>query len=160
MSTTASKQIIQTDNNPEKAFWGSMKLALIAILLGIPCIYVGYELEQSLTYFSESYEEILAIGVFAVGVVMVLLGIGTPFFSRSKAKNDILTVYDDHIEGSCSKVEGQLQTFVNFYEKYDKIQSVSTAGNIISVNLSDGKSLNCTAFNAEEVASAIRERIL
>ena len=160
MSTTASKQIIKTDNNPEKAFKGSLKIALIGISLGILCIFVGNTLEENLTYYSKDYEELMAMGIYSLGVLMVLLGIGMPFFSRSNAGKSVLAVYDDHIEGSGFQIAGNVQTFVNFYEKYDKIQSVSTAGNIISINLSDGKSLNCTAYNAEEVASAIRARIL
>ena len=160
MSTTTSKQIIQTDNNPEKVFKGSLKIALIGISLGILCIFVGNTLEESLTYYSESYEELMAMGTYSLGVVLVLLGIGMPFFSRINAGKSVLTVYEDRIEGSGFQVDGNVQTFVNFHEKYNNIRSVSINGNTISVNLSDGKSLNCTAFNAEEVASAIRDRIL
>lgn len=159
MNKTSSPPIIRTDNNPQKTFFSSLKLSLIMVVLGIFSIAIGQKFQENLTYFSEDYEELFASGMVFVGMLLLLMAVVLPFFNRKIAQKTVLVVYSNYIEGSAFQINGNTQTFVNFHETYDKINSVSTNKNNISVNLSDGKTIRCSAYNAEAVASAIRARI-
>ncbi len=152
MNKTSSPPIIRTDNNPQKFFRKFLVLGVLSVLAGIFFMVIGMEMQEQLHYFSKDSEVFAAMFVTGWGGVSFWLGIVIPIFMRILASKTVLTVYDDHIEGS-SPFTG------NCYETYDKISSVSTGTNRVSLNLSNGKSIGYIAYNAEAVASAIRARI-
>lgn len=160
MENSQVRLVVSSDNSPQKAFLRALKFSIFAIVLGIAVTFVGYILLEDLTYFSKDSEEWMAIGVFAVGIILVVLGIVFPVAARITAGKCKIDVFEDHIEGKAFKVVANTQTLMDFYETYDKISSVSTAKNIVSINLLSGNSIRCTAFNAEQVSKAIRGRIV
>lgn len=160
MGAVQGKILVSGDNDPKKAFLKALKFTIFAIVLGIIVTFVGNILLEDITYFSKDYEELLAIVVFVMGILLIVLGLAFPFAAKVTAGKCRIAVYEDRIEGRAFRIVANTQTLTDFYERYDKIDSVSTAKNNVSINLRSGNSIRCTAFNAEQVAKAIRERIV
>ncbi|MGM9618630.1 MAG: hypothetical protein ACI3W8_02155 [Oscillospiraceae bacterium] len=144
--------VVSNDNNPRKAFLRALKWSVLCIVFGVAAVAIGSELIDEINYFSKDYEDIVAYLVFGFGVMAILTGVIYPFSAKKIAEKSVINVYEDHIEGKMA--------FTNFYETYDKIRSVTVIKNLVSVNLVYGNAINCTAYNAEQVAKAIRERIV
>lgn len=159
-STQARSLVVSTDSNPGKAFANGIRLSIFCIVMGIIAIWAGQKLIDSLTYFSRDYEKIMAEAVYVLGYIMIMLAVIYPFCMKYIAKKNTMYVYTDCIEGVCFRIVASTQTLVNFQETYNNISSVSTVKNKIMVNLKDGCTLRCNANNAENVAAAIRERIV
>lgn len=160
MCSSTTKPVMSTDNNPGKAFRGGMKVSVYCIIVGVITCIAGQWSIDSLNYFSKDYEEILAIGIYVLGIILILGAVVYPFGMTYVAKKCRMHIYEDCITGECFRIVANSQTLVNFQESYDKISSVSTIKNNIMVNLKDGSTLRCNAYNAEDVAAAIRARIV
>lgn len=154
-----NKLIVSNNNSPQEMFLKSLKLSLISILLGIVVTFAGKASINNLNYFSKDYEVILAKSVYVFGILMIVLSFFYPFAIKAIAKKQTINVYEDHIEGKAFNIVANTQTLVDFYETYDKISSVSTIENNVIINLLSGNSIKCIAFNSNQIAGAIRERI-
>lgn len=159
MGKLQSKLLVSGDTNPGKALRQWLIFSVIAILVGIVITVGGNTAVGELTYFSRDLEVILAHGMLIWGLVLIVLGIVLPFLSVTVARKSRLNVYEDYIEGYAFHVVANKRQLMGFHETYDKISSVSTVKNSVSINLTSGNSIRCNVFNAEQVANAIRAHI-
>ncbi len=157
------KLVTTTDNDPQRAFSSKVGIAFGVTLLGIIAIVYGWHdfNEVSKSWFAETSDYIFSLVCIVGGLIDVIIGLCLPFSARTQASVQKLYIYEDHIDGKVfQRVVGARDLpNVSVHETYDKIGSVSTGKDMILVNLKDGRTLRCLAYNADTVASAIRSRI-
>jgi hypothetical protein len=158
-NSAAHKMIISTDNDLKKSSANARKYSLFLIVLSVILIALGGTWMTNLSRYADDSEKFLSTGLAVAGGLGILVAIIYPAAQKSLISKQILYVYDDHIEGKACYRTANSQSLLQVYETYDKISSVSTQKNAVLLNLKDGRVLQCPAYNAEEIASAIRVRI-
>lgn len=159
MNEQNNEILISSTRNENNAFNNSLKISLFFIVFGIIGVFIGDWLAKQTREESELYLPIL---ILCCGGVLVLAGIALPFIEKSKAKIYHISVYKNAIDGKAMIFSQGSTNFqiLDFHENTDVITSVSTATNLIVVNLKDGRRIQCPADNAEEIANVIRKECI
>lgn len=169
-TTIKSAPLISANTEPQKFIQSMSKIrkntrmaSIVAIICGLVFIIIGFSMTEDLTPYSSDMDKLAAFFGFGLGVLSLLFGLVAPSFLKKVllriAQNQQMYVYEDHIEGRATRISGSTQTQMDFYETYDKINSVSTTETHISINLKDGNAVRCIALNAQELATIIRTKL-
>lgn len=164
------RPILSNDHNPEKTLKAMGKfirtmtiVSVILVIWGFLFSFLGFSLYGQLGPFAKDSEKFMSIAMISLGIIAILAGIIFPIavksIVKSSAKNQEIRIYSDHVEGRAIRISGSTQTLLEFYETFDKIDSVSTTETNVSINLKDGNAIRCIASNAQEIASFLRSRI-
>ena len=146
---------------------GVGKSAAKSVFLGIFIAAVGLML--TILYFStSSYKardifgqngEFILMFLGILGGIMLIGGIAVPFLAGYQAKKCYIDVYEGHVKGAyLVRKQGSVDQYVPFELEYSKIQGVSCDKNKVFLQLSSG-SVQCLAYNAQEICQAIRSRL-
>lgn len=161
MGEQKGKKLIEADHNPSKAVRSIRGFTIAAMIMGIFFVIIGGALVNVISPYEKGIEKYIPYALISVGIVLILMGIVMPVIAKKSTANVRLEVYADHIEGRGSRTAGGVtQTLMEFYEKIEKISSVSTTKDTVTMNLKDGAAITVRAFNAEEVAKVIRTLIV
>lgn len=156
----APSLIVQSDTNPTKAMASWLPFSVIAILIGVLVSNVGFSSLWDVPSYAPDSEEVLPIVIIVFGTFSWISGIVYPFIARSIAKKHSLRVFDDHIEGTGIVIAGGIQSIVGFYEKTAMISGIALAGQkLVAIYLTNGNSIRCLAYNAQEIVTATRQLI-
>lgn len=162
IGTRTGKLILKGDTSPAKAFTRYLPLTLILGILGLLLIIVGAVIDTSPNLggylrHGSSYgqtEAVIQTILLIFGPAMLGLAIIFPFLGVYMAKKCFIDVYDDRVCGTYKQVEGQVTTLVPFELTYDSISSVSAIKTKVFIQTT-GRTLQSTAFNADDIAKAI-----
>lgn len=170
---SANKLLITTDHDANhaqksKSSKSYLLIGIIWLVVGIFLAWVGDSDVEELNYFSKDMEVILAYGELGFGFAAIAIGIIFPFLPKIITKINVksgqeIRVYEDHIEGKAIRRAGNVQQLLDIYETLDRIGSVSVgvgvAKGTVIFQMKDGSQIHCVAFNADDVAAVIRERL-
>lgn len=158
-----NKLILASDRGKGKAFKKYLALGIVTAVMGFvlccAALLIG-TLKAHQTWGREREIISLITSCFAVIFgIMAAAGIAAPFLGMYDAKKCYVDVYETYVSGSrVIHRPGSIDQYEAFQLSYDKITGAAAQKNKVFLYVG-GSSLECHAFNADEICREIQSRI-
>ena len=158
--------LLKSDRSSSKSYKRALPGTIILVVIGLFLIIAYIAIEKLPSYRGYGYRyssaetmgDIAGVLMIIGGIVLFVVGLLLPFLLSMQAKKNFVDIYEYAVCGGYKETNGSVTKFVPFEITYERIESVSAQKNTVYIQIS-GRTLECQAYNAEEIARTINSRL-